>query len=528
MLWLPVSVRNAPLLHQPVSVDLKGALVSLSDVDVPGSDAWWMVLLARQLRNKQPRLARLENYRRGTPPHPSGSEHLSTEPLYRFHKQCRSNFADLVVQARTKRMGIRSVRTAAGNDDDGDAQAQKLIQASGLLTAQADVYRMVAAFGEGYTSISAPPEGSIWPRITAEDPRECITSPDPMNPGQSVAAFKLCHDETAGVDYAILWRPGRKVVAYHKRQSRAGWLNPLGRVVEPRISFSPSAYTLSPEMDVELTDDTVPAEMLLRSESYDLQDIPVRRHEARDCTGVFELHTDLLDRINHMILQRVVIATLQAFRQRAIELTEDLPKYDDDGNEIDYNDLFAADPGALWKLPIGAKIWESGQVDLLGILAGTKDDVQHFGAVTETPFSMFSSDATNQSAQGAQLMREGLVFAVEDFQRLETQPMVETISIAFKMMPDSIRYAPGDDGQQADRADAAGMLIDWLPAERYSLQEAAGADSLSSLPRRQKYARFYGLTPSEVDVAMGQVAEDALLAPVPAAKAPSDVAPASA
>jgi hypothetical protein len=480
----------------------------LADADVPGSDTWWMVQLARQLRDKQDRFARLENYRRGTPPHPSGTEHLATEPLYRFHKQCRSNFADVAVKARTDRLGIRTVRTAAGGDDDGDVQATRLLQASGLATAQGDLFRLVGTFGEAYTAVWAPARAGDWPLITAEDPREMIAAVDPADPRRLVAALKLFHDDLAGMDYALLWRPGRKVVAYRPRKARAsGWLDAQGRVCAPRVTFSPGSFDLSP--DVDDPEAQALSEFLLRSETYALDDLPVRHHQARDGVGVFELHTDLLDRINHMILQRVVIATLQAFRQRAIELVEDLPEYDPaTGQKVDYNDLFAADPGALWKLPVGAKIWESGQVDLSGILASVKDDVQHFGSVTATPFSMLSSDSVNQSAEGAQLTREGLVFAVEDLQRLETQPLVETLSLAFRMMPDDVRYADG-----ADRADVAGMAIDWLPAERYSLAERAQADSQAlSLPRRQKLARIWGLTPAEIDVAMGQAAEDAMLA----------------
>jgi hypothetical protein len=81
----------------------------------------------------------------------------------------------------------------------------------------------------------------------------------------------------------------------------------------------------------------------------------------RNGVGEFEPHLDVLDRINHMILQRMVIATMQAFRQRAIKGdTEDMPDKDPEtGEEIDYDDIFAADPGALWRLPKVRDMWES-------------------------------------------------------------------------------------------------------------------------------------------------------------------------
>lgn len=58
---------------------------------------------------------------------------------------------------------------------------------------------------------------------------------------------------------------------------------------------------------------------------------------------------DDLDRINLLVLQRVQIAVLQAFRQRAIK--GELPEKDAAGNAIDYNVLFSSDPAALWQLP---------------------------------------------------------------------------------------------------------------------------------------------------------------------------------
>jgi hypothetical protein len=483
------------------------------DVTEQGSDGWYMNFLWKQLTAQQKRLELLEDYRMGRPPLVLGSEALRSA-FHRFQRVARSNFADVIVQAMVERMAVRSIRTAADATDNGDERAQAMFKANALEIDQSDVYRMMATFGIGYVSLAEGDGDEAFPIITVEDPRQTITIQDPTNRLERLAAFKIYHDQMAGEDVAVLWLPGRKVVATRKRQARSAaptaTHNLLGGNRPIPVTFSPSSF------DVDE----------VRSESYSVLDIPVVPFGNRDGVGEFELHVDLLDRINHMILQRIVIATLQAFKQRAIMLSDQatddpndpraLPTHDDAGNAIDYNDMFSADPAALWLLPVGAKIWESQQVDLNGILASVKDDALHLAVATRTPFSMFTPDAANQSAEGAQLMREGLVFKVEDRCRIAGRSWAEVVSIGFQMMGDDAR-APVDK-----------ITVDWVPAERYSLAERAQADSLStSLPWAQKMRLIWGLDPNEVAIASAQRSSDAMLAalalpqaPPPAPKAP--------
>lgn len=489
------------------------------DVTQQGSDGWWMQQLWRQLSATQKRFTLLEDYRCGRPRLVLGSEAVRSA-FARFQRVARSNFADVIVQAMVERMAVRSIRTAKDATDSGDDQAQAMWKANALDIFQSDVYRMMATFGIGYVSLAIPSEddetddgdaddmggpdvetpGDVdFPLITVEDPRQVVTIQDPVNPLRTVAAFKLYHDQMAGEDVAILWLPGRKIVATRPRQARIVPPRPTQDMIGPPplvpVTFSPAGFTIDEA----------------RSEEYALKAIPVVPFGNRDHVGEFELHLDLLDRINHMILQRIVIATLQAFKQRAIELsdlaTDDpndpraLPSHDDEGNPIDYDDLFSADPGALWKLPAGAHIWESSQADITQILTSVKDDAMHLAVVTRTPFSMFTPDAANQSAEGAQLQREGLVFKVEDRTRLAGRAWAEVISIGFRMMGDSQRSPVG------------GITVDWVPAERYSLAERAQADSLAtSLPWAQKMIRIWGMTPAEMQIAQAQRAQDAMLA----------------
>jgi hypothetical protein len=432
------------------------------DVTVPNSPGWWMQTLWRQLQAEQPRLRRLEAYRRGEPQMVMGrGQDRMRTAFYRFQNMSRSNFAELIVSARTNRMAVRAIRTAATNDDNGDQEAWRIFSANGLAVWQTDLFRSMCTFGAGYVAVGAPDDPTDEPTITIEDPRSTITAQDPLRPAKTVAAFKIYHDPIAQMDYTILWVPGEKWVAQRSRKARAT-LN--GEPVA--VNFSPAGFDMVPFGQPASTggvqwDDDQPDSVLdvdtfddgyegITSEKYDMDAVPVVKFGNRDGVGVFELHTDLLDRIAHITLQQMVIATLQAFKQRAIETSTEagedggLPDEDEHGNPIDYNEVFEADPGALWRLPIGAKIWESGQVDLSGILAASKDYVLHLAACTQTPFPMFSPDSANQSANGASLYREGLTFNVEDLCRIAGAGLAHVIALAFaiKGRADSDRTLP--------------------------------------------------------------------------------------
>lgn len=468
------------------------------DVSEPGTPGWWMKRLAKQLEAKATRYGRLDDYYLGNPPLPLGAEN-SRAAFQAFQRSARSNFAALIVQAPRERLQVRAIRTAAEDDDNGDEAARAMWQRNDCDIQAPDVHRFMLEFSEAYVAVGLDDDGKAV--ITAEDPRQVITAHDPAT-RRTLAALKLLHDDATDTDYAYLWLPGERYVATRHRvtPTTSGALTGSllnRRTYAPPVRFSPASFTLQDE-----------------PETYEVQDIPVVRFANRDGVGEFETHTDLLDRINHMLLQRMVIATLQAFRQRAIEIEDedDLPDVDDEGNKVDYDDIFAADPGALWKLPAGAKIWESGQADLTPILSSVKDDVLHLAAVTRTPLTMFTPDAATQTAEGASLQREGLVFKVEDIQRIAGRSWARVVALGFAL--------EGDD----TRSDLAQVNIDWAPAERFSLAERADAAVKAKgadVPWYTRGAEIWQFTPDQLERQQTERSDDALqlamAAPAPAA-----------
>lgn len=417
------------------------------DVTVPQSPGWWMVRLAAKMQRRQTRLKLLDAYLRGEPPLPEGA--LNSREAYRaFQRKARSNFAELIVEATRERMIIAGFRTGAEGDDDGDTKARDMWLGNQLEVSSVDVHDNMLGRGDGYVIVGGPDEETGIPVATSEDPSQMVTAHDPRMPQRIVAALKLFHDDAIDMDFAYLYLraangDARVYVASRARRSMGG-----------AFTFNASAWQWHPDAGAA-DGKPIPHGM------------PVVRFRNKKGLGEFETHVDLLDRINHMILQRMQIATVQAFRQRAIKgLPDTYPNgHALAGQPIDYAGLFTADPGALWQLPETAEMWESGQVDLTPILSSVKDDVQHLAAVTRTPMHYFTPDAANGSAEGAQLMREGLVFKSLDRMSRAGAGWREVMSLMFR--------AAGDD----KRADLKQLQVMWFAPERYSLAEKASAAS---------------------------------------------------
>lgn len=453
------------------------------DTGIPRSPGWWLDRLLTRLGERQDRLNRLDRYYNGDCDLPEGA-HNSRQAYRDFQRKARSNFSALVVEAVRERMMPVGFRTGAQGDLNGDQDAWRIWQANALDADSALVHRAQLSMGDAYVIVGGRDPDLGVPLITPEDPRQVITEHDPMHRRRVIAALKVFTDEVQGVDLAYLYLPGG--VARAARPNS---------VVGGTPEFSAGGY------DWIGSPDRVPGP------------VPVvrfaNRADGQGCsTGEFEDVMDVLDRINHMVLQRMVIVTVQAFKQRAIS---GLPTEDADGNPIDYSGMFTADPGALWSLPDGATIWESQQTDIQGILSGVRNDVMDLAAITRTPLFYLTPDAANGSAQGASLAREGLVFKTSDRIVQASESWEDVMSLAFLRDGDPIR---------ANRAD---MEVIWAPPERFSLAErydAASKAGAAGVPWRTVMSDVLQFSPQAVDRMEAERATDVLLAPqVPVAGA---------
>jgi hypothetical protein len=439
----------------------------------------------------------------GRPPLAWGSEQTKSR-FYRFQQTSRTNYAALIVRSQVQRMGLRSVTTGADPDPEGDQVAWQMVTGNDLDISFSDAARMAKRFGRSYMLTSSPEEDGELAVITAEDPRQMVVELDPVNPRKVRAAFKLFNDSTFGLDVAILWLPGEKHVAVRERkaapqprQLRSGGI--LGIADPVKVSFSAGTYDLRGEAPTDGAGDPY------WSETYASQKIPVQELRNEEGVGEYELHIDVLDRLNHLNLILMVVTTMQAFRQRGIEQSTDphveqLEERDESGQIIDYNDLFEAGPDSLWLLPPGAKVWESGQVDLTGLLAAIKQCQLTLATATDTPMALFTPDAANQTAEGAQQQTVPLESKVEEFLRFASRVLAFNIALGFEYM--------GDD----TRSDPSKVQVHFLPVQRYSLAEKGAASAQAvALPFETLLREVWQFSPPQIREALTQRSADMVL-----------------
>jgi hypothetical protein len=205
---------------------------------------------------------------------------------------------------------------------------------------------MMLAMSLAYVIVGKDADGQVL--VTAEDPRLVTAITDPANPYKVLAALKLFHDDVADDDVAYLYLPGRLMVAKKPRKRAPGSAD---------VRFNPAAWS----WDLDILNDARRARQRGRVRCDRLagrdrrrrqrhrRAVPVVPFVNEDGMAEFEPFIPQIDRINQQILQRMTIATIQAFKQRAFK---GLPKTDPDtGEVIDYDSIFVADPGAVWNIP---------------------------------------------------------------------------------------------------------------------------------------------------------------------------------
>jgi len=443
--------------------------------EAPG---WWLLRLGAELLERRRHLADMAGYLDGTHLAPNLASKATRFAYSKLRAMSGTNFAELVVEAPRERMRPVGFRTGAEGGQDGDQQAWRIWQSNSLDADSALIHRTALGLGRAFVIVGGVDPEIGAPVISIEDPAEVIVSPHPIYRRRARAALKLFRED--GIDRAYVYVPG-EVWRFERVRG-------LNRHDVPLL-LAPSEWQVMGD-PVRVPDGLVPV--------VEFANKPSIKGEP---AGEIEAHLSILDRIDYQILQQLQIATLQAFRQRAVK---GMPNTDEHGNEIDYSDIFAADPGALWLLPDTADLWESGQVDLGPVRQAIKDDVQNLAAVTRTPLFYLSPDAASGSAEGASLAREGLVFRTEDRISQMTEAWERVMSYAFRFAGDPERAAMPD------------MEVLWAPVERFSLGErydAASKATAAGVPWRTVMQDVLGFSPQQVDRMEAERLTDAILAP---------------
>lgn len=458
----------------------------LFESGIPGTDDWYLMRLAEQYGKRLPELHRLRSYVDGTAMLPIAASGSMRQAYLRFIRMHRLNLAPLAVNARVNRMKPLGFRTAAAGDDFGDKLAMDQWKRSRLKVGGRDFFGTASTYGDAYMLTTGPtePSADAKPLIVPRSPWEVATIQSGAEPWLTEAGLMVGYDALNQVDILTLFRPGYMRQAFREAKTS---------------SFPTDGTSWSPGRSWAWVSDPVPLGFT--------QQNPLVKLAMKDGMGVFEAHTDTLDRINNLTLEASNIIAMQSFRQRAI--TGDLPKvYPPDheraGQLIDYDEIYKAGPAALWMLPIGAEIWESGVTDITPITTFRKDETRTFAAVTDTPVYILQPDATNGSAEGATLAREGLNFAVEEMIDRADISLSLSLSVAFEAIGDAVR------------ADAGQIETIWAPVDRESaLARAQGASAAKAggLSQRSINERYFQMTPTELQAEEQNRQDETFLAP---------------
>lgn len=479
-----------------------------NDPDVRFSPAWWFRVMAKRQNDRLtdthksidetvPGLNTLRAWMENVPPLPEGAPEWA--PAFQsFHKDTRTNYAEPLVRSATDRMGVLTFRTAAADDDNGDAVAQRVWTENQMMVEQVDLLTDMLAFRDGYTMIVPDPDEGPVPLITAEDPRQVYTVHDPTRRRVVRAAMKRYHDPDHDTDVVWIYLRGAK---------------PADRAMAYRV-WKPSSRNQS----FGATNGTYRHSAWTWDEPEEMATnrVPIVRFPNRRGKSEFEPHLGILGRLNRIVLQRMLIVEIQSFRQRAVKglpdvYPENYPVAEMRGKKIDYAGIFTPGPGSMWQVPPDVDFWESQPVDIRPILEEEQHEIRTYAGLAGMPVHYFNPSYTQGSAEGASVQREALEFRIEDRKRIAAVGYAETMAHAFEIMGDS------------QRANVAAIEPIWAESEKLSLSEkynAAAQAKGAGMASRTIKREILRWTPTQITVSEADEARDRILQPRPAPTVP--------
>ncbi len=443
----------------------------------PGSPEWWLLRLGRRLADDAPRFHRLESYWRGNPPMPHGNRRMR-DAYRRLQRMARTNFGVLVAEAVLERLKVMGFRAGSDATEDADKAAWAWWQRCGLDADAGLVHRAAVVLSRAYVIVGDDPDEPGQPLVTVEDPRQVIHESSPTNRRKVVAALKTWWDDVENAQMAVLYLPER--IHYFRTEGvsveSAGQARELWRTQSwtPDIALDPTGSVPNP-------DGVVPVVPFINR--------PDMRGEG---LGEFEDVIDILDRINTVVLDRLVISAMQAYRQRwakGVKLT------DEDGN-----DTTAFDPGAdlLWAVEDAeAQFGEFSVTDLTPLVKSIESDVQFLSAITRTPPHYILAGIVNASGDALSVAETGLTSKVGERQ-IEFGESWEAV---YRLV-----------GKRQSREIPYDAEVLWKDPQFRSLTEMASASVQlkgADVPWRTRM-RLLDMTPAEIDRMEAERVQDAM------------------
>ncbi len=464
------------------------------DASQPQSPGWWLNRLSTRLRLQLAGMNLLESYYIGEHPLPRGDRDRAR--IYRdFQRRARSNYTGLVVESVKERLHVDGFRAGGTATDTQDKDAWRIWQANSLDSDSGMVHQQALTMGRSYVIVGADPQAKDsdpgTPVITAEDPRQVIHEASPVNRRRLLAALKIYDDELAGNQAAVLYLPDD---IWYFKGPRIGTGTSWTAGIDPRAWY------------FDTTDDTPDG-----SASNPLGVVPVvpfynrprLRPNGYKTMGEFEDVTDVQDRINGDTLDRLVIARMQAYRQRFVSGME--VEKDSAGQPIR---PFDPDVTSLWiATDHETKFGDFSESDLKGILEATSGDVTHLAAITRTPPQYLLGQMANLSGDALEAAQSGLISKVQERQLHYGESWEQTMRLASM-------YTRGPDVPP----DAEVVWADPTQRSLVDLSQAGVALQTAGVPWRTRM-EWMGFSPTDIERMAAEQIQDALrarmLTPVP-------------
>lgn len=434
--------------------------------------AEWLPVLAKRMDDDMPRIRLLARYVDGDAPLPEGGANVRAS-WQRFQRQARTNWGLMIREAVANRIVPNGILVNGASDSDEAKAAQRIWRNNRMDSVFKDWLRYGLTFRQSFLTVWTGVDGPV---ITADSPETMCVSTDPLQPWRVRAALRVWRDVDAEKDFALVWAHGRRQKFY-----RSIYTGGVKKRLTRRVQGD-----WTPVKDAEDTDGAPPV---------------VVYNNPGGC-GEFETHLDVINRINHGILHRLVIEAMQAYRNRALRPTGEkgLPQTDASGNDIDWAKAFEPAPGALWDLPPGLDIWESQTTDITPLLSASKDDIRHLSASTFTPLPMLMPDSANQTATGATATTDSYLSKCAD-RCVEariggTAVLVEALKAAGTDLEDTLE-------------------LTFEPVERVSLSEkyaAAAQAKAAGMPQKSIWRKVLGWSPEDIAQGDADLADEALTA----------------
>lgn len=466
--------------------------VDTSIADTPG---WWLKQLEAKIEDRQPRYKELTRYDIGDHPLPEGDERCRLM-FQAFQRKARSNYISLVIEAVLERMKIVGFRTGADSTNAADKEAWRIWQANRMDARAPLVHRAMLVTSHAYVMVgkSKDPKRAVSSIITPESPRQVAVETDPLDQLTTLAGVKICQDKRLDATVAVLGLPDF-VWTFIKPTTGSGWAvkdrQPNTAKVVPFVEF-----VNRPQLDH--ADNTY-----LGTGRYVRGAIG---HGLSEMASV----VDIQDRINDTILNRLVIAKVQAYRQRWVK---GIKTEDETGQPIDLPFIPGVD--MLWAVEdIDAQFGDFAVTDLGPIMKAVEADIRDLAAISRTPPHYLLSELSNVSGDALNQSETGL--------SMKAWERIGTTSDSWERVMSIAGIHAGHEALSAP--DSETLWKDPEARTRAELADASVKESAAGVTWRFRMERL-NFTPQEIDRMDAERQAEQLMAAVTAAQAPQGQQP---